>query len=295
MKKKINDGTGNIARGTAIIIVAMVIVFGAVFAWMYSMDMLYLPSFIEDIIGKGDDELSWDLGALSELVKNGKNERGEAVTFDITYENLRTALLESERVDGIYISADVKYYADDGAFVQKVAYYRDGERFRVEIYEIAAQGAGIVPTLKTLKVSDGKEICFTDNSTGESQTLIYDPSVLPENEAGIPSVDELLLALAEFPESEGTNAAAEGSEVVRNTTLKLVRTDTGNMYYVAFTYADTGLVEEYYVSALHRAVISMTSTQNGKAVYSYSTNTVSVDADAYSSAGLYDISKASEQ
>ncbi len=294
MKKKINDGTGNIARGTAIIIIAMVIVFGAVFAWMYSMDMLFLPSFVEDLIGKNDDELSWDLGALSELVKSGKDESGESVTFDVSYENLRTALLESEREDGIYISADIKYFAGTDAYIRRVIYYRDGERFRVELYDTAPQSAVSVPTLQTTKISDGKKICFIDNKSGESGILPYDASILPENEAGIPSVDELLLALAEFPESEGA-PSSDNPIGVRNTTLKLVRTELGNVYYVAFTYGDIGLVEEYYVSLEHRAVISMTSTENGKTVYSYAVNSISDDADVYTSDGLYDISKASEQ
>lgn len=293
MKKKTNDGVGNIARGTAIIIIAMVIVFGAIFAWMYSMDMLFLPSFIEDLIGKGDDELSWDLGALSELVKNGKDENGETVTFDVTYENLRTSLLESDRKEGIYISADIKYFADSDTYTRRVAYYRDGARFRIELYDVVAESAAM-PTLRTTKISDGQQICFVDNKSGESSVFAYDASILPENEAGIPSVDALLIALAEFPVSEGAGVSGN-SLAVRNTTLKLVRTELGNVYYVAFTYGDIGLVEEYYVSLEHRAVISMTSTENGTAVYSYAVNSISDDADTYASDGLYDISKAAEQ
>ena len=293
MKKKTNDGTGNIARGTAIRIIAMVIVFGMIFAWMDSMDMLFLPSFIEDLVGKNDPEPSWDLGALAELVKTGKDKNGESVTFDVTYENLRTALLESERSEGIYISADIKYFADSDSYMRRVEYYRHGDRFCIELYDITAEGEGSASP-KTVKISDGEKICFVDKVAGESAVLTYDTSILPEDEAGIPSVDTLLLALAEFPENEGANASSHSADI-RNTELKLVRTELGNVYYVAFTYADIGLAEEYYISLAHRAVISMTSTQSGKLVYSYSVNSISDDVDTYSSSELYDISKAAEQ
>lgn len=293
MKNKVGDGTGNIVRGTVVIIIAMVIVFGAVFAWMYSMDMLFLPSFLEDLIGK-DDEPSWDLGALSELVKNGKSEDGELLTFDVSYESLLSALLNSERAEGIYISADIKYYSASEEHTRRVMYYRNGEKFRIESYGAVPENSTGAGAFEALKVSDGKQICFLDNLSGEFSTIAYDKEILPEEEAGIPSVDALLLALREFPASEGA-AAAPGAMHVTDTSLKLLRTELGNVYYVKFTYGDIGLTEEYYVSLEHRAVISMTSTQNGKTVYSYSVNSVSKSADAYSSDDLYDILKATEQ
>lgn len=291
MKKKTNDASGNIARGTAVIIIAMIIVFGAVFAWMYSMDMLFLPSFIEDFLGEDEDDLPWDLGSLSTLVKNGKDESGEVVTFDITYENLRAALLGAQREDGIYISADVSYYTDSDSYTRRIEYYRDKDRFRVELYAIAPSANGAASIPQTLKVSNGEQICFVDKATGESSTLPYDKAILPENEAGIPSVDAVLDALAEFPENEG-GAYSSG---ITDTSLKLVRTDFGNVYYVAFTYSDIGLVEEYYISLLHHAVVYMTSTQNGSTVYSYSAISVSDDADTFAADELYDISKAAKQ
>ncbi len=293
MKNNIGDGSGNIVRGTVVIIIAMVIVFGAVFAWMYSMDMLFLPSFIEDLIGK-DDEPSWNLGALSELVKNGKDEDGEIVTFDVSYENLLSALLNSDRAEGIYISANINYYSASKEHTRRVTYYRNGEKFRVESYGALPENSTGVGAFETLKISDGNMICFLDNLSGEFNTIAYDKGILPEEEAGIPSVDALLLALREFPESEGT-AAEPGAMNVTNTSLKLLRTELGNVYYVKFTYGDIGLTEEYYVSLEHRAIISMTSTQNGKTVYSYSVNSISKNADAYSSIELYDILKATEK
>ena len=293
MKNKASDGTGNIVRGTVIIIIAMVIVFGAVFAWMYSMDMLFLPSFIEDLIGN-NDEPSWDLGALSALVKNEKSEDGELLTFEVSYESLLSALLNSERAEGIYISADIKYYSASQEITRRVVYYRNGEKFRIESYAAVPESSTGVGAFEALKISDGNQICFLDNLSGEFSTITYDKKILPEEEAGIPSVDALLLALSEFPLSEGS-AAEPGAMNVANTSLKLIRTELGNVYYVKFTYGDIGLTEEYYVSLEHRAVIGMTSTQNGKSVYSYSVNSVSKSTDSYGADELYDISKATKQ
>lgn len=290
MKNKSVDGSGNIVRGTVVIIIAMVIVFGAVFAWMYSMDMLFLPSFIEELIGN-DDEPSWDLGALSELVKNGKNENGEMLTFEVSYESLLTALLNSERAEGIYISADINYYSGAEKQTKRVMYYRNGEKFRIEFYGTGRTGAG---AFETLEICDGKQLFFLDSLSGESGTVPYNKDILPEEEAGIPSVDALLLALNEFPTSEGVGATP-GAMSVTDTSLKLIHTELGNVYYVKFTYSDIGLTEEYYVSLEHRAVISMTSTQNGKTVYSYGVNSISKTAEAYTSGELYNILKATEQ
>lgn len=290
MKKKTNDGTGNIARGTAIIIIAMVIVFGAVFAWMYSMDMLFLPSFVEDLIGKDDGEPLWDLDALSSLVKSGKDEAGQGVTFDVTYENLRTALLESEPERGICFSANVSYYSGD-AYTRRVDYYRDGERFRIEIYE--AKKGDVTPSVspETVKISDGERMCVIDKASGASSIIAYAKEILPEEEAGIPSVEMLLEALEHFPSTEGEAMRSD----ITDTSLKLLRTDSGNVYYAAFTYGDIGLVEEYYVSLEHRIVISMTSTQNGALVYSYNVMSVFDEVSSYGADELYDISKATEQ
>ncbi len=293
MKKAKSDSTHNIALGTLIIIVVMVIVFSAVFYWMWSMDMLFLPSFIEDMFGIGDegDEPVWDLGALSNLVKDGKDEAGESVVLDITYENLRDAFLAKEQEPGIYITADIKYFANGEEFVRRIVYSRDGERFRIEQHYVTPKNSSTFSEIEILKISDGNVLYTLDYSSGESNSIPLTSSVSPENEAGIPDIDALIAAVGSFSSPEDTSAS-ENSNVVADTELKLLRTEKGNVYYISYTYSDIDLTEEYYVSLDERIIIYANTEQGGKSVYSYEVLGFSTDVKSYSDDSLYTVSKA---
>ena len=293
MNRAKGESTHNIALGTTIIIIVMVIIFSAVFYWMWSMDMLFLPSFIEDIFGLNDegDDPVWDLGALSNLVKEGKSEDGESVTLDITYENLRDAFLAKEREAGIYITADVKYIANGEEFTRRVVYSRDGERFRIEQHYIAPKGSGASEKIEILKISDGNALYTLDYSSGESEIIPLTSNISPENEAGIPDIDTLIEAVGAFASAK-ESSSAEYSMGVADTVLKLLPTEKGNVYYISYTYPNVNLSEEYYVSLDDRIIIFANIKQNGQDVYSYEVLGFSTDSKSYSDDSLYQISKA---
>lgn len=294
-KKNKGDATHSIALGTAIIIIALVIIFGGVFYWMWSVDMLFLPSFVEDMLGIGkDDEPTWDLGALSELVKEGKNESGENVTLDISYENLRKAFLTENSEQGIYLTARVKYYSGNEEFHKKIVYARDGLRWRAEQYYTGAPSGFDKAEMESLKISDGRTLYTRDCASGESRSVALPSDILPENEAGIPSVDAVIRAVEKFPEHSDASKTDEDAGIA-DTILRLVRTENGNIYYIGFRYADIDLTEEYYVSLEHRMIIFANSTQNGKNVYSYEVLQFSTNGKDYARDELYSISKSAEQ
>ncbi len=293
MKKAKGDSTHNIALGTVIIIVVMVIVFSAVFYWMWSVDMLFLPSFIEEMFGLGDedDEPVWDLGALSNLVKEGKNEAGESVTLDITYENLKDAFLAKERESGIYITADIKYFANGEESVRRIVYSRDGERFRVEQHHVTPKNSGASSEIEMLKISDGETLYTVDYPSGQSHFIPLSDSISPENEAGIPDIDSVIEAVGAFNALE-SDSDSESTPEITDTVLKLLRTEEGNVYYISYTYSDIDLTEEYYVSLDERIIIFANTKQNGKDVYSYEILGFSTDVKSYSDDSLYTVSKA---
>lgn len=294
MKKYLEKEGRSAVLGTVIIAVAMIVIFGAVFAWMYSMDLLFLPDFAEKLFGLSDDDgiPEWNLGALSEIVKDGKNDSGEVLTFDITYENLKAAFLGEEEPDGIYISADISYYDGEEASKKRVRFYKNGDRFRSETYAI-----GDSERLETLKIADSENVVFTDHATGESRILSRSQDICAENEAGIPSVDNLFYVIDSFPKALSENAT--GDAVVTQTgiedcTIMLVRYGDSNVYYVSFVYTDLGLREEYYVSLDHRIIISCYTTKNGVPVYSYETVRVSTQSEVWSEDALYTMDLPSE-
>lgn len=296
MRNKLKRESGNAAVGTAIIVIVMVIVFGATFVWMYSMDLLFLPDFIENIFSIDDnkDELSFASGELSELVREGKNERGETVTFDDTYENLRAALLSEPEPDGIYICADISHYKNGEPSVRRVRYYRDGQRFRAEIY---APGDEDTPEL--LKIGDSEHITVTDRTTGESRTSAMSAESF-ENEAMIPSVSVLLDAIEAFPGTAPVTSAdieispdstgEENGAEVSDCEIKLVDTETGKLYFVSFTYNDLNIREEYFISLDYRIIVSGITYYGGNPIYSYDTVRISSEKAVYGEDELYSFS-----
>ncbi len=288
MKNKLKGEGANVTLGTAIIVIVMVIVFGATFVWMHSVDLLFLPDFIENILGldDADKEEMWDMSELSEILRSGKKNDTELVTFDVTPENLRAALLHEEPADGIYLSAEVTHYSDGVPSVRKIRYYRDGVRFRTELY---VTGDSNTPEL--LKIADEDSITITDKATGESNTIARGVDIEPENEAMIPSVADLMAALEAFPTHESTSE----SNNVSNCVIKLVETDDGNLYYVSFTYADLGITEEYYVSLDYKVVISMRTYMGDTPIYSYDIVRMSLDREVYGEDSLYNVSETTEE
>lgn len=284
MKNKLKGEGANVTLGTAIIVIVMVIVFGATFVWMHSVDLLFLPDFIENILGldKSDKEELWDMSELSEIVRNGKKGDTELVTFEVTSDNLRAALLHEEPADGIYLSAEVSHYSNGVPSVRKIRYYRDGVRFRAELY---MTGDSNVPEL--LKIANEDSITITDRTTGESNTIPRGVDIAPENEAMIPSVADLMAALEAFPTGEGNNLS--------DCVIKLVETDNGNLYYVSFKYGDIGITEEYFVSLDYKVVISMRTYIGDKPIYSFDIVNVSVDERVYGEDSLYAVSESAEE
>ena len=298
MKNKLKREAGNAAIGTAIIIIVMIIVTSAVFVWMYSVDLLFLPDFVEDILRLDRDsgEVVWDLGELSEIVRNGKNENGETVVFEDSYENLRAALLSEPAADGIYLSADVSHYSDGIPTVRRIRYYRDGERFRCEIY-----APGDEDVLETLKIADSDSITVYDKASGEYSKLARGQGIDPENEAMIPSVADLMSAVSAFPEHEGavwsdsTDTPDEtGGDMLSDCSVKLVRDGDETLYYVTFVYNDLGIQEEYYVSLNYRVIISAATFKSGERIYSYDIVRASLEPEVYGDDALYTLSESAE-
>ena len=295
MKKKLTREANNAKLGTVIIVLAMVIIFAGVFVWMYRVDMLFLPDFIEDIIGKTEGgEIVWDMGELSEIVKNGKNDDSGSVTFELTYENLRAAFLSETPPEGIYICADVSYYDDGEPSVHRVKYFRNGGFYRSEIYF-----PGGSDSVETLKIADTVNVTVIDETTGEMYTFPRASGITPENETGIPSVEALMAAVEAFPElasdsaDSGINETNEATaSEVSSCEIRMVETEHGNVYYISFVYAELGIREEYFVSLSYGTVISADTYSDGVPVYSYDTVTVSTDREMYSDSSLYMVSKA---
>lgn len=282
-KRRDEERTQSVALGTVIIVIVLVLAFGAAFRYMYSLDILFLGDFMEGIFGLDDknDGSSFDIDALSEIVKVGKDGEKEGIVLDISYENMRDALLTEKASEGVYLKAKINYYADSKASSHYITYHRFDGKFRVEVFEKANETAP-----KTLKVSDSVTILFKDFTTKETVTYKNADDILPENEAGIPTVDGLLHALEDFPVIYNT---ADSS--IKDCIIKMINTEMGNVYYVAFTNTETGLCEEYYVVPEYLTIISsVTSTLDGDIIYSYEVTHFSTDREDYSDQSLYKIS-----
>lgn len=295
--------------GTVIIIAVMLVVFSLVFIWMYSMDMLFLPDFIEDLLGISDDgqAFEWNVDELQSAVKSGKDPEGKTVTFDITYENLKKAFLECETPEGEYVNAKVSYYIDGEQLTRKVFYYRYGNLFRAEMFSFLDDEKP-----QTVIIGDSSKVSrITLGSEGITSYPAAD-SIGFEDELGIPGVGRIIELVSGFPETMGpvfegditvgdlevdenrtslTGEMDEDRPLVDDCQMKLVKSDAGNVYYVSFTYTDLGIKEEYYLSLDRRMIIFMQSQKDGEVYYTYEANRISYDPEVFSDLSLYDPSK----
>ncbi len=219
------------APGLILLIVLLLVIFGGILYWMYSVRLLILPEFITDLFGLPANDLyetvPWDTEALAGAVKNGKSNDKVEVSFETSYENLRAALLSEPEPEGIYQSVRISYCYDDITSERRVIFMRWGERFRIEKYADDSYN-NLVETV----IGSGTTASYYDADTGLSRSLPLPDDYSYENEAGIPSVESLLEILEEFPETvdAGTaDGAVTGGTQVAETTSAQDETESGQI------------------------------------------------------------------
>lgn len=281
-RKKNEDGSQSVALGTIIIVLVLVLLFGLAFGFMHSLDMLFVGDFFEDLFGIGgkNNELPWDLGALSEIVQSGKDEEKEGIVLDVTYDVIREALLTESDSEGLHLNSKIRYYDGEEFSELKLSYYRYKDKFRTESFStIDSEAADMI------KVANSGKITLLDVLSGQSVTYPKPAEISSENEAGIPAIIDLLAAIRMFPSEDGPE-----NSPLTDCVLQLVRYGESNVYYVAFTNSKTELREEYYVALDYRIIISSTTkTADGETIYSYEVTSLSTDPAIYSDESLYEI------
>lgn len=305
MKKRDADAYNHSpAVGTALIVILLLIIFGGMLFWMYSVKLLILPESVSELLGLGDkgndDSLPWDTGELSGAVKSGKSGEKVEMTFDITYENLRSALLSEIEPEGFYQQFRVCYYNNGTESPGRVILQRYGEKFRVEKYSRDTSSA-----LEMLIIADETTMFYREGEYGEERSIPRGDYVTPESEAGLPSVDRLLAIIAEIPDPlkvmEETETADESISMEESVStmksavlsrysdcvLTMLRTDDGIVYYVSLNDNELGLREEYYISLEYRVIINHRTLSGDKAIYSCETISFSASPDSYANESDY--------
>ncbi len=234
------------AIGTALILIALTIVFGSILAWMYSVNLLIIPDGLARILGistDGDgDELMLDT-SLAGVIRNERSEDRASIGYELDYENLRAALLSETALDGYMLKMRVRYPSavgesnevslqtaadsvevdeqslteeteqiDENAFTD-ISIYRSGEKFRVERYNARGE-------LKELEIFNSYAVYHYDPETEASRSVPRSDGVSPENAAGLPSVTELLEIVRQFSEN-----TVEYDEIAEKTTEPVVEAD----------------------------------------------------------------------
>ncbi len=291
-KKEYADPARAQAFGTAIIIVVLLLVLTLISLWMYHTGLLVLPGSIARFFGIEDEtpgEISWDLGELSEIIRDERHPDVESVTLERSIETLHAAFLSEQAAPGFSVSARVSYFDDGEKVPHRVLYRRSGNQFRADVY-----AGDDFRTLKTLKIGTGDSLFIYDMETGFSRSLPIDANFSSEYEAGIPSVAEILRAVETFPiatdgtaEASSQGSASSSDPEFTDCELKLVKTAEDSVYYVKFTYADLGIKEEYYVSLDYGIVLSATTSHGDMPVYSYEALSFSVEPSNWDNPDYY--------
>lgn len=302
------------AVGTALILLVLLAIFGGILFWMYSVKLLVIPDRVAELLGidpgAGVDTVTWDTGELSGVIKNGRPTETVGVSFDLTYENLRDALLSESAPEGFRQTVRVTYSPDSSdARSESRVIFRSGDKWRIERY-----GSGRTPaeaSRTALMIVGSYSMYRLDDITGESRSVPINDSISPENEAGLPSVETLLGIVAEFeaPEAEDTAALetsgdteAQADEITVSQAkgengedkpryidgqVAMLRTENGNVYYVSFNDNILGTFEEYYLSLEYRVIISHSTMYGDERLYSFETLDFTVEPDVWNRASLY--------
>jgi len=270
---KYSDKSHSPAIGTAIIVAVLVAFFGGVLYWMYSVRLLNPDNAIMRLLGiyvdETDNELPWDTGKLSGLIQGQQTDTNAELTFSLTWENLKSALLLEEKPEGCYQNVEITYYSNSVPTSHRVEVRKYGDRFHIDDYG----------SQQMTVTADTDEITYRQN--GIVYTLPRDSSVTAENEAGIPSVDSLLAHIGSFSAERNQNERYSDCEIT------LISMNGENVYYVTWNDNFLSLTEEYYLSENYNAVISHKTYHGGTLIYSAVTVDFSVKPEWWQSDSYY--------
>lgn len=299
--------------GTVLILCVLFVVFAGVLFWMYSVRLLEIPRPLAGLLGigtgDGDPENGLDT-SLSGVVRNGRPDDVEGVGFEFNYENLRGALLSEPEPRGFRQTVRISYGGDES----KVVICRFGDKYRVEKYR------NYDGNMTELAIFDEFSVYHLDVKSGESRSVPRNDSITPESEAGLPSVSVLTSIIREFDTDETTGtvpetssdqpleglteseaasdwksdepaAAADFGDILSryaDVGIEMVRSDAGNVYFVAYSDTILGTREEYYISLVHNLIISQTVKYGGNLLYSCETVDFSTDISDFGEEELYE-------
>ena len=302
------------AVGTVLILLVLFVIFGGLLFWMYSVKLLVIPERVASLLGidngGSDETVQWDPGELSGIIMNGRPEEVEGVSFELTFANLREALLTEPVSDGFRQIVRVSRAPESqNSRPERIVICRSGENTRIERYETLS---GSDKERRTELIIVGKYSVYRlDELSGESRSLPRGDLISPENEAGLPSVQTLMSIVAgfedadELPESgeaetdapdeiasESVNAESSSDVTMKERytggELKMLRTDYGNVYYVSFTDELIGTREEYWISLRYSVVLSHKTWYGDELLYSCETLDFSIDPGVWDKTSLYE-------
>lgn len=219
----------SVAVGTAIVAVVLILLFGGLLYWMYSVRLLILPDSIAEIIGieqRDTNDAAIDLDELDGAVRNHASTQRVMVDFDINYESLREAFLLEPEPEGVFVEMKYAYRGnvpvnnfdsnDDIATYSgimpvssnsgSIRFYRHGSSFRVSDFDISG-------ALTKVIIGDSSTTYYRDQASGEFRSIPRSEGITPENEAGLPSIDSLFEIVAQFPTGENVGEETSSSDV----------------------------------------------------------------------------------
>ena len=307
----------SVAAGTAIIAVVLILLFGGLLYWMYSVRLLILPDSIAEIIGIGQqhdtNDTSIDLEELDGAFRNRASTQRVMVDFDIDYESVNSSDVNN---DSASVSGILPINSSSGS----IRFYRNGSSFRISDFDISG-------TLTKVIIGDSSTTYYRDQASGEFRSIPRSPGITPESEAGLPSIDSLFEIVAQFPTIEnGGDVTSESDETTvfddfpeidtsssdnispditrensepalaadsggryENCELCLLKTDFGSVYFIAFDDTFLGTHEEYYVSLEGRVVLRQLTTIGDTVLFSCTAVRYSLDPNDFSSESLYSV------
>lgn len=311
--------------GTVLILAVLALVFGAILTWMYSVNLLMIPDSIARFLGisanNGDGDLLIDT-SLAGVIKAERPEDERSISYELSYENFRAALLSENEPEGFRLRMRVKYSSDaeekletqiesdeqdKNEFID-INFYRSGDKYRIE--RLDSQGNMI-----ELAIFNSYSVYYHDYLTGASRSLPRSDDISPENEAGLPSAAELLEIVRQFPEnnididdpyddeqeeigdiddsleiSPFAMRSDSSEELPRYSDgiVEMVSTELGNLYLVSYFDTFLGTREEYFLSLEYNVIVSHSIWLDETLIYSAELLEFSTDSAEWDKISLYE-------
>jgi len=241
--KSILSKNNKLTRGLSILFLAFVVLglFAFILTGLYRFDLIEIPEFIQNLFFPKDEdaqEPEKDDGAVYAFLRQNGAEAAESAVFEITLENIRETLSQTQLPDNLYLETEARYYTA-GVIVrtENLSLWKKGGKYKY-----------------TLTVNSELEQSYTNDAQYEYIENFKTGSRIKKNASSAFSFDNIphiqninyYLDLLESGEITGFSATRKSEPDAVEIEYTIPELSQRELIYI---YLDTGVVGRVYTES----------------------------------------------